>query len=382
MRTPGGFEGRRIQRTGGSTFIVSLPKPWVRDRGLDAGDLVLFAPRPDGSLTIYPQEAAPAGAVRRVVPINNQMDRDHLFRALVSEYIAGSDLLEVRTPERMNARTREVIRGFAQHMIGPEILEESAEAVVLQDVVGSNPLPLPSVIRRMYQMVRAMQLDAMAAFEARDLAIAQDVQQRDWEVDRLHWFVQKQVTIALRDQRQLATLGLSLPECATFLQVSKVLERIADHAVRIAGVTELLKGSPLPRAQMEELSRLSKVAGDLLADAIETLFDGNAERANAILDGGQRLVAHRRKLLNDILSRPGRVAVALAYVLESLERTALYASDLAEIALNYAVERELSKGPARSRAPPARKPLARALEPPPKVSVPTPPAAPAAVPGD
>jgi phosphate uptake regulator len=335
MRTPSGFEGRRIQRTGGSTFIVSLPKPWVRDRGLDAGDLVLFAPRPDGSLTLYPQEGAPGGTVRRVVLITNQMDRDHLFRALVSEYIAGSDLLEVRTPERMNARTREVIRGFAQHMIGPEILEESAEGVVLQD----------------------------------------------WEVDRLHWFVQKQVTIALRDQRQLATLGLSLPECATFLQVSKVLERIADHAVRIAGVTELLKGSPLPRAQMEELSRLSKVAVDLLADAIETLFDGNAERANAILDAGQRLVAHRRKLLNDILSRPGRVAVALAYVLESLERTALYASDLAEIALNYAVERELSKAPARARGPNPRKPPLRAPETPVRASPPVPPSPPAAVQG-
>ena len=69
----------------------------------------------------------------------------------------------------MSPKTRNIVRGFAQRMIGPEILEETADAVVLQDVVGANPLPIPSVIRRMHQMVRAMQTDAMAAFHARDL---------------------------------------------------------------------------------------------------------------------------------------------------------------------------------------------------------------------
>ena len=372
MRTSSGYEGRRIQRTGGSTFIVSLPKPWVRDRGLGAGDVVLFAPRPDGSLTLYPREAFTPSPQRRVVSIQNGMDREHLFRGLVSEYIAGSDLLEVRTPERMSAKTREVIRGFAQHMIGPEILEESSESMVLQDVVGSNPLPLPSVLRRMYHMVRAMQLDAMTAFGTRDLAIAQDVQQRDWEVDRLHWFVQKQITLALRDQRQLATLGLTLPECATFLQVSKTLERIADHAVRISSVTELVKGSNIPRAQTEELQRLSRTALDLLESAIETVFQADTEKANQVLDDGQQLVAHRRKLLNEILARQGRVAVALAYVLESLERTALYACDLAEIALNYAVERELSQAMLKPTASPPRKGAPRPAEGVPPAATPLP----------
>ncbi|EQD77919.1 phosphate uptake regulator, PhoU, partial [mine drainage metagenome] len=149
---------------------------------------------------------------------------------------------------------------FTQRMIGPEILEETAESVILQDVVGANPLPLPSVIRRMHQMVRAMQSDAMAAFRAGDPSIARDVIERDWEVDRLHWFLEKQVMSALRDVRLLLSLDLTLPECSMYLLVSRVLERIADHAVRIAETVMILEKERTPPEIVAELERMAQQA--------------------------------------------------------------------------------------------------------------------------
>jgi phosphate uptake regulator len=338
MRASGGFHGRRIQKTGGSTYIVSLPKSWVVDRGLHAGDVLQFTPRSDGTLTIYPEAGPHAGTQRRRVDVTNDIPEEHLFRLLVAEYIAGAPLLEIHTPNRMNARTREVIRGFAQRMIGPEILEETSDSVILQDVIGPNPLPIPSVIRRMHQMVKAMQADAMAAFRGLDAAIARDVLERDWEVDRLHWFVGKQVTTALRDARALTTIGLTLPECTTFLQASRVLERIADHAVRIASTVDMLGKERPPEALVAELERLAEAASRALAEAVEALEQKDIAKANAVLDEVERIPPGREKLLHQVSTKRGRLAVGLAYVIESLERSALYASDLAEIAINHAVE--------------------------------------------
>jgi phosphate uptake regulator len=338
MRTTGGFHGRRIQKTGGSTYIISLPKAWVTERGLGAGDVLQFTPRSDGSLTIYPDGGLRAGGVKRVVEVTNDAHEDHLFRRLVAEYIAGAPLLEIRTPTRMSAHTRDVVRNFAQRMIGPEILEETADSVILQDVIGPNPLPIPSVIRRMHQMVRAMQVDAMAAFKAQDSAIARDVIERDWEIDRLHWFVGKQVTTALRDARALYTIGLTLPECTTYLQASKVLERIADHAVRVAATVEMLGREKPPESIVGELNRLAEAAARGLNESLEALEQKDIARANAVLDEASRISADRQKILHQLSSKRGRLAVALAYVLESLERSALYASDLAELAINHAVE--------------------------------------------
>lgn len=346
MRAAGGFHGRRIQKTGGSTFIISLPKSWVVGRGLKPGDVLFFAPRSDGSLTVYPEEGARGDEVRRSVEVSNDMASDHLFRLLVAEYIAGAPLLEVRANVRMSAKTRDVVRSFAQRMIGPEILEETAEAVVLQDVVGANPLPIPSVIRRMHQMVRAMQTDAMAAFRAQDPSIAKDVVERDWEVDRLHWFVQKQVTTALRDARTLASLGLTLPECSTYLLASRVLERIADHAVRIAETVEMLGREKPPEALIEELEGMAAAAAKTLREALDALDAKDIAKANAVVDDAKRVTKQREKILRELATKRGRLAVGLAYVLESLERSAFYASDLAEIAINHAVETRAETPPA------------------------------------
>jgi phosphate uptake regulator len=338
MRASGGFHGRRIQKTGGSTYIVSLPKNWVLARGLGAGDVLFFTPRADGSMTIFPEATNGGEGVRRVVEVSNDDDEEHLFRRLVAEYIAGYPLLEIRTSGRMSARTRDVVRSFAQRMIGPEILEETAESVILQDVVGPNPLPIPSVIRRMHQMVRSMQGDAMAAFRTRDPSIAKDVIDRDWEVDRLHWFLEKQVTTALRDARILATLDLTLPECSTYLLASRVLERIADHTVRIAETVSILGKDRTPERVGAELDRMSASAATAVADALDSLESRDIRKANSVIDAAHELTRFREKLLHDIATRQGRLAVGLAYVLESLERIVYYASDLAEIAMDRAVE--------------------------------------------
>lgn len=360
MRSSGGFHGRRIQKTGGSTFIVSLPKSWVVQRNLRAGDVLLFAPRSDGSLTVYPEEGKRADERRRIVPVDNDSSEPHLFRLLVAEYIAGAPLLEIRTRGRMSARTRDIVRGFAQRMIGPEILEETAESVVLQDVVGANPLPIPSVIRRMHQMVRSMQTDAMASFRAQDASIAKDVVERDWEVDRLHWFVEKQLSSALRDARILTSLGLSLPECATYLLASRVLERIADHAVRIAETVDMLGRERPPKELVDELEALAQSAARSLNEAIDSLESKDVDRANAVVDDAKRVTREREKILRELSTKRGRLAVGLAYVLESLERSAFYASDLAEIAINHAVASRVDEPAPEHPARAASSPSARA----------------------
>src|SRR2546429_5684873 len=47
-----GMEGRKLQLTGGATYVVSLPKRWVTDAGLQAGDTVLLGPQVDGAGSI------------------------------------------------------------------------------------------------------------------------------------------------------------------------------------------------------------------------------------------------------------------------------------------------------------------------------------------
>ena len=47
---------RRVQLTGKSTLIVSLPKKWTKKNGLKKGDSLMIKETKDGSLRITPSQ--------------------------------------------------------------------------------------------------------------------------------------------------------------------------------------------------------------------------------------------------------------------------------------------------------------------------------------
>ena len=49
------METRKVQITGKSTYIISLPKPWVNKVKIRNGNSVIMIPRSDGTLLINPK---------------------------------------------------------------------------------------------------------------------------------------------------------------------------------------------------------------------------------------------------------------------------------------------------------------------------------------
>ncbi len=93
-----------------------------------------------------------------------------------------------------------------------------------------------------------------------------------------------------------------------------------------------------PDGVLRELESLSASAASALSEALEALESKDIPRANQVIDDAKRVAKEREKILRELSTKRGKLAVGLAYVLESLERSTSYASDLAEIAINHAVE--------------------------------------------
>ncbi len=100
-----------------------------------------------------------------------------------------------------------------------------------------------------------------------------------------------------------------------------------------------------PERLANELDRMATAAASALADALDCLDSRDIAKANQVIDAAHLLTKERDQILHELTSKRGRVAVGLAYVLESLERSAFYASDLAEIAINRAVESSQAEVP-------------------------------------
>jgi len=190
------MEGRKLQLTGGSTYVVSLPKHWVVDAGLKAGDTVFLETEPEGSVSIRPRPAEKPQLRRRIFEEKGEERRDHLLRKLIGAYIGGFNYVEIRFRPEMGPFVRRVARDFSRMVIGPEVIEETRNSVVIQDLSDTAELSAEKCLRRMHLIVRAMHEDAIEALRTQDEALARDVAQRDQDVDRLYWMVAKQYNVA------------------------------------------------------------------------------------------------------------------------------------------------------------------------------------------
>src|SRR6267378_2998857 len=165
--------------TGGASYTVSLPKDWVKEQGLKAGDVVAVIPRSDSSLTLVPHDKVPAGknkgAEVTVSPPKDQ-DKEQILRTILAQYLAGYDIIRVRFPITARPDLRTYLREAARKMfVGSEIIEESKDELIVQCLSSYGDLPAPKVISRMSLIAKLMLRDAVDSLKGRDPALAEEI---------------------------------------------------------------------------------------------------------------------------------------------------------------------------------------------------------------
>ncbi|MFA9437766.1 MAG: AbrB/MazE/SpoVT family DNA-binding domain-containing protein, partial [Candidatus Bathyarchaeota archaeon] len=125
MSTTAREELRKVQVTGGSTFIISLPKPWVEQMGLQRGSVVKITQRDDMTLTLTPQGADAQDAHRKVIITPDTDDTpESIVRRIVSAYLMGYNILQLRSnQQRLSSAVKFQVKDFTRKkLVGTEIL--------------------------------------------------------------------------------------------------------------------------------------------------------------------------------------------------------------------------------------------------------------------
>ena len=90
-------EQRKLQVTGGSTFILSLPKDWATKNELKRGSSMMVREEEDGSLSIspssFPKKEKQDEAYIKVSLNDNP---DAIMRTAISAYLSGYNILHIR----------------------------------------------------------------------------------------------------------------------------------------------------------------------------------------------------------------------------------------------------------------------------------------------
>ncbi|MGQ9588467.1 MAG: PhoU domain-containing protein, partial [Thermoplasmata archaeon] len=314
------METRKLQKTGGSTYIVSLPKNWVVASKLKEGDVVSMTVDNNGLLVLDPALGARKPSSKIEIQVEEEENSLHFLRRLIGLYISGHDEIVVKARTRISPDVRKAVRDFTRRVIGSEVVEESNNSISIQDVADHSHLDMRKILNRMHLMSRSMLLDAMEALIEGNRDLANDVVSRDDEVDRLYWFVSKQQSMLVRDSSVARKMGLGVSESSFYLSAAKALERIADHAARIGHSASAISSEKIPDKIAREMQDYGAAAVSVLDRSVESLLKVDLELANAVADESERLRESGEILIQQIMDHKGKFAVPLARVVESLER--------------------------------------------------------------
>lgn len=330
------IETRKVQKTGGSSFIISLPKVWIDKHGVENHDTLGILSQPDGNLLITPQIDTEKMIKIKEIIVDDFKDANYLFRILIGAYIMGFSKIVIKSSKKFEPFIRDCITNFTQIAIGPEIVEESNNFILIKDLLNPTEMPFEKTIRRMYILVQSMHEDAIRAFETGDKKLAKEVIKRDNDVDRLHWLIGRQSHIVLRDIIFCQKMGLTLEQANHFQQISRFLERVGDHAVRIAKNVLLIDYQNIDKNLITSILSASKLSLDLLDKSLDAWLQKSIILANENIERIKELISTTEKIsLNTTNSV--EFSIAIGYIIESIRRTGEYAGDISEIIINNLV---------------------------------------------
>ncbi len=329
------METRKVQVTGGSTYTVSLPKDWATENGVSAGSVIEFYPEEDALLLTPKSERERTEGQMDV----SDLEGDQLIRAVMTMYVSGFDVIRLEAG-RITTDQRRAIREAVQGLVGVEVLEETNDSVVIQDLLDSSELSIHNAVTRMRLIARSMLEDAVTALVEDDDDLAQDVIERDEDVDRLWYAVARIFRTTLRSPLAAEEIGVSREECFDLHASARQLERVADHAAKIAEYA--LELDAVPPEVANALGELHAESADIISEAMDALFTDDDDEATDLANAARAevpAVEDRTREADEVLREAElepRQAQALGLVVDSLSRAADYGGNIAESALQRA----------------------------------------------
>lgn len=168
-------------------------------------------------------------------------------------------VIALRAPTAIDLRTVISVMKISNNLervgdYAKNMAKRTTVLVQMQPISDSAP-----AIRRMAQGVELMMMDALDAYIKRDIALAEDVRQRDAEIDQMYNALFRQLlTYMMEDPRHITG-------CMHLHFIAKNLERMGDHVTSIAEQVIYLVTGEMPeemRPKDDRTAAFAQIAGD------------------------------------------------------------------------------------------------------------------------
>ncbi len=346
---------RKVQMVGYSTLSVSLPKDWVKEVGVKAGDVVSIIRLEDGSLRLQPGMAKDEKLPKRVVNVDRIADPGLLKRAIVGLYIIGAETIVVASKAELKPTQLEEVKSAVQRLNGFGIVEQTASTITIQSFLDPTKFPIDGLLRRLHTVTTYMLEATFKGLLQRKRESAQEVVLVEEDLDKIYWMTVRQLLYASKRLDAAKRIGIdNVLNIAGNRLVAKLAEKIGDYVEQMSvnTVAILDSGMELKAGQVEEMGRLFREVVELYASSFNAFLNKDTVQANRAIERSGRLEKELNeasfRLSQAYLSDPAygdpakRVSFAFAVrsIMIGLAQIANFIGTVSEVGMNRSLELE------------------------------------------
>ncbi|MBE8539075.1 AbrB/MazE/SpoVT family DNA-binding domain-containing protein [Geoglobus acetivorans] len=320
------MEVRKLQLIGGSSFMVSLPKNWIKKNNLDQGDDIILDIDEDVIKIMPKKYSEESKVVKAIIEKLPAYDERFLRRFIIALYIQGLDEIEIRD-KMLSPKLVSRISGIVHEIIGFEVIDAQENTIVLRSLTTAE-FDIIGVLKRMSQIVLGIIDSIIDSINIDDRDGLKEIQKLEEDSDRLYMLAVRLENRVIRDLMSPSKwsetrniLGMRI--------VAKTLEEISDSLYDFSDALYSLDNfSEDSKQYLEILSRIE----DVFRKVMDSYMKSSTEAANDAIDIADGIE-------NDLLAsiKEGRENPTIMYPLIDISRRI---KSIGEIAINKSV-REL-----------------------------------------
>ncbi len=352
---------RRVQSTGRGSYIISLPKEWVKDTGLKRGSEIAFGVQPDASLVLVPRKLREMGFEESkqkeyCVNANPKEEPQSTLRMIKALYAIGADIIHIRfksaeDAEEYRTETKDFVRDT---FLGSEIIDETDEEITVQILIKHSEFPIEKAVRRMAIVALSANKDAIAALKNRSTTLFDSVINAHNDVNRLGLYIVRQLKYGI-ERNLYRELGFRTPkEFLLFRITVNEIQNIGENAMNIInnlGAFQkliddetLFVKEPLDEEIYAQLMHFNHLGHQLFEDAVKAMFKREYRDAEKLIERRENFAALENELIMLMSSKKldPNVASILRLIFDSSRRIMDYGKNMAELTLNRTVEENCS----------------------------------------
>ncbi len=276
------MEYRKLISFGKSSFVVSLPKTWIKQNKLVKGDLIYYDEK--GSNIILSANDNTRGEQEKEITIGvDGKSIRRLQREIISAYIKDHKTITL-TGTTLKEKAKE-IQNTIQNLMALEVMEQTSKKIVAKDFLDMNNISIFNLIRKIDVILRSMIDDCEQMFTEDNY---ENISHRDHDVNRLTFLIFRVVEFGLNNSSfTYKKYNLSSHDLLNLWWFVFNMEAIGDEVKRIARYMNNVK---LDKKEQEKFLKLLNETKGAYLKMMKAFHNKDIEMAHTVLESKEEII--------------------------------------------------------------------------------------------